>query len=848
MSTTEKILVSSHGYSDAEIFFLGGHPLNDDLREGIALTGSVEKTLDSYLRQHRLSTKNCYRSVFIKEKLAYSGTNSKRQREALEKIDYKGYEEQLLAELKEVNPTVIVPLDDLALGAVFPQIRTNKKPARRKFWIYCYRGSILPLRADWQLLFDSPLKIIPIIGPQLQYADWTVRSYTQLDFTRIVQERLSRNEIKEFGNLWVCRSILEFDRFLDRMRAIQPKRVTFDLEWSGGLMTAISLCFDGIESVSIPFSDKDMSAADKAFIYQRLAKILNSEIEKNNQNIKEDWKILERHGFNVCNVRSDSMLKGSLLYPELPKGLDFYTSIYTPIPYYKDEGQDYDIKRHGKDGFYIYNAKDSLSAHIASVEMDKELEAAPRLKKLYDEELAPSILIYKNIDNRGLLVDTQVKDKLLEKYNKLYDSNEWILKNMIGKENFNAKSPQQVGSLIYEDLKFPIRKKILENGAVSYKTDKNTLDELLILFGEHHGKIGYNILSRIIMLRKLSKVIEYINTPLYPDNTFRGTYNLAGTETGRSSCSKTLDVRFRNESDSKSTKQTKRLGRSLQTISKHGFAVDEDVFDDFNDNEIADDIRLMFVPRRGFVFVEGDGSGAEARAVFVLANDYEGLAAMDQKPKIHAKTAAAIFGIDVNTITSNFPKVPKIGIAYYDLGKRMRHAGNYQMGAFRLAQMTHLPFKFCEDALEKFHAHNPNIREVFHKDVIAFLKKFHYLETPIGRKRDFFSQYSDDQVKEAIAYIPQSCISDQTKFTMWRIVDQLEGYMKKYFFNVEAHDGILAEVRVDILEQYLETFKRIYERPISFRECSLPRDFDLVIPAELSVGFCNWQNMVEIKL
>jgi len=441
-----------------------------------------------------------------------------------------------------------------------------------------------------------------------------------------------------------------------------------------------------------------------------------------------------------------------------------------------------------------------------------------------------------------------VKKKKLAKYDQMFDTNQLILRKMVGNDKFNAKSPQQVGQLIYDQLGFPLRYKTNEFGAKTFKTDKDTLDDLLIHHGEDEktGQIGYNILSRIIVCRKLAKVIEYINTPLYPDNTFRGSYNLSGTETGRSSCGKSLDERFRTEDDPDSKKPTKRMGRSLQTISKHGFTIDQEVFDDFDVKEIASDMREMFVPPHNFVFIEGDGSGAEARVVFVLAEDYENLLAMDSKPKIHAKTAAAVFGLDVNTITKDFPRVPKVGIAYYDLGKRMRHAGNYKMGAFRLAQMTHLPFGFCMKALEKFHETNPQLHEVFHKQIEDLIKTTRILKTPFGRSRTFYGGWSENLFKEAIAFIPQSTISDLTKFTMWRIVDKLPGYMSDYKFVTEQHDGILATVHKDLQNHYIDTFKQTYERPINFLNCSLSRDFELIVPAEMSVGDVNWKQMKDI--
>lgn len=846
---SEQVLVASHGYSDADIFFLGGYPLKDDILNGIALVGSIEGTLNSYLRPHGINLKNCYRSVFIKEKLSYSGTNSKFLKETLANVDLKHYEEILLQELKDINPTVIVPLDDIALGVLHPYINTISKPRGRKFWVYCYRGSVLPLRSDWILYLNSQIKVIPVVGPQLLYSDHTARSYTQLDFQRIARERQDRN-IKSEGIVWVCKTYKEFDSFLDRQWKKSPKRVTFDIETFGGMITCISFCFDNIEAVSVPIGDYAIPLHERALFYRRIAKILASDLEKNNQNIKYDWIILERHGFHLNNVTSDSMLKGALIYPELPKGLDFYTSIYTDIPYYKDEGKEFDPRKHEKDRLYLYNAKDSLAAAIVATEEDKELEEDLPAKQLYENEIAPSIIIYKNLDNTGLLVDDAVKQAKLAKYERLFESNQFILRSLVGNNTFNARSPKQVGQLIYDQLGFPLRYKTNEFGVKTFKTDKDTLDDLLIHHGEDQktGKIGYNILSRIIVCRKLAKAVEYINTPLHPDNTLRGSYNLSGPETGRSSCSKTIDERFRDENDPNSTKATKRLGRSLQTISKHGFAIDEEIFNDFEDSEIASDIREIFVPPHDCVFIEGDGQGAEARVVFVLAEDYENLASMDQKPKIHAKTAAAIFNMDPNLITSKGPAIPKVGITYYDLGKKVRHAGNYLMGAFRMAQMTHLPLKFCLEALTKFHEKEPQLKEVFHKQIEEIIKRTRILRTPFGRSRTFYATYSESLFKEAIAYIPQSTISDLTKFTMWRIADKLPGYMTKYKFINEQHDSLLTTVHKDIKEQYLETFKQQYERPIDFLNCSLSRDFKLVVPTELFVGEHNWMNMVEVKL
>lgn len=853
--------VSSHGYTDAQIMFLQGFPLKDDLLQGKALSGSSEKTLATFLKEHHISVNRVYKSIYIREKLEYSATNPKKLRIALSKIDTSQYEELLRAEINEVKPNVIVPLDDIALAAVFPHINSIHKPKGRKYWINCYRGSILPLREDWQqdLGPENIARVIPTIGPQLLWSDWSARAYVGIDYKRIVDNSNKRSKIEKVGMVWVAKNYDAFTTFLRRSYEKRPNRVSFDIETYGGLITCISFCFDGNEACTVPLSDTNISIGELALLWGAVSLVLRDPfIEKSNQNIKYDWTILEREGFIVNNVRSDTMLKGSVLYPELPKGLDFWTSIYTDIPYYKDEGKEFNPKLHSRDRLYIYCGYDSLSAHQIATEQDKELEESG-MKDFYETEVAPSILIYKDMDRTGILVDQDQRQKLNEKYEILYQSNVSTLRTLINKPDFNPNSPTQVGDLLYTEMGFPFRRKTdPETGRVSWKTDKDTLDDLLIYHADSNkfGKVGAEVISRQIVCRKLSKVIEYINTPIHSDGRFKGSSNLAGTETGRSSSSKTIDERLRYDGE-KGTKPVKRLGRSLQTITKHGFTIDEDIFDDFDSKVIADDIRSMFVPHKDHVFIEGDGSGAEARVVFVLAEDYNGLASMDQKPKIHAKTAAKFFGIPVENIKKDAngnwtPSIPKVGITYYDMGKKGRHAGNYDMGAFRLTQMTHLDIIESTRILDIFHTNEPNIRRIFHAGVIQQLRLDRTLINPFGRKRTFFSDLNDKTFKEGFAQIPQGTISDLTKFTAWRIKEALQEdwYYKLYRFLAEMHDALFSEVHKDIAMKYMETFKKIYERPISFRNMGqvLSRDFDLVIPLELSWSSTNWNEMKEIHL
>lgn len=369
--------VSSHGYGSASIMFISGYPLTPDLNAGKALAGSSEDTINQFLRPHKIKITQTYRSLYIRERLEYSGNNTRRLREALKKVDTDGYKEMLYQEIHSVNPAVIVPLDDIALSVVYPHINAIKKPKGRKHWMDCYRGSILPFNENWQQRHGTGnnIKVIPTFGPMYLYADWKARAYVGVDYTRIAKYSTVREPFEPPGLIWITKTYEALLGFVSRQYAKNPTRCTFDIETYGGIITCISFCFDGHEAISVPLSfNDDISLADKIGLWKTVSKILSDpKTEKNNQNIKYDWSILEKHGFIVTNVGSDTMLKAGLLYPELPKGLDFLTSLYTEIPYYKDEGKNFDPRK-GKDTLYFYNAKDSLAAHLISIEQDKELQ------------------------------------------------------------------------------------------------------------------------------------------------------------------------------------------------------------------------------------------------------------------------------------------------------------------------------------------------------------------------------------------------------------------------------------------------------------------------------------------
>ena len=806
-------IILGRGREAAEIMIVGDSPTKDDVTSELAISGQTEKTLRSLFRENKYNIDQTYRTLYIKNEISYNGHDKKKLSQAIAEahasIAPDTYDKILTDEILYLKPNVVVPIGELSFRAVSGQKGIEK-----------FRGSVLPLRPEIQSkLGTHVVRTIPVLGP-VPYLnqDPSVKFLSKLDISKVVRDKDRSDPIKEVGFVWVCKSLTAFREFLERNR--KPEFLTFDIETIYGLPICISFCFDGNEACTVPLIDKDIDEANSVLLWIEIARLLASNIPKVNQNIKYDWRIMERFGWKVNNIVGDTQVAAGVIYPEFPKNLGFLTSIYTDMPYFKSEGKEYDPKIHSKDRLYLYCAKDSAATWKIHKIQQQELEELS-LTTFYNERQFPLFFVYKELEDTGILIDTDERNRLSAKYEVLFNVYQNTLRSMLSDSEFNPRSPKQVTELIYDKLKYPIKR----NKRGNPSSEEEVLEELMVVHN-HGNEEGTTLLELVIACRKLAKVLEYINTYTHQDNRMRCSYNLSGTENGRTSANPSIDRLFIiNE---KGKVEMVDIGRSLQTITKHGFKVGSEVF--------GKDIRRMYVSKEGFSLVEGDLSQAEARVDAVLANDLDMLPVFDKPPGIHCITGSWVFGCQPSEI--------KKGTSEYHLGKTVRHAGERNMGPTRLAMMIHEPLSFCTNLLAKFHTNQPKIRRIFHNDVREFIKGNLFLQSPTGRRRDFFGRLDEHLYNEAISYLPQAIVSDTTKQAMnllrnHLLKDEFEAGLWR--FNCETHDACMAEVRDDFVPTYAESLKKAMEQEIDFTTCSLSRDFKLKIPCEVKVGR-NWQD------
>jgi hypothetical protein len=110
-----------------------------------------------------------------------------------------------------------------------------------------------------------------------------------------------------------------------------------------------------------------------------------------------------------------------------------------------------------------------------------------------------------------------------------------------------------------------------------------------------------------------------------------------------------------------------------------------------------------------------------------------------------------------------------------------------------------------------------------------------------GGIRIFYERWGDDLFREALAYLPQRAVTDNTKAAGIRI--------KRRFpearIILEAHDALLFSVRQEYLTDFIPIATQEMQRPINFKMCSLPRRF-LKIPCDVEIGE-NYKDLRKFK-
>jgi uracil-DNA glycosylase family 4 len=810
--------VPGHGPLGAKLVILGEAPSYEELEQKRPFVGPSGRELDRLLHDAGINRNDCWltnvskyfvqpnppdKNISFMKRAEMSGVN------LTEQIDH------LRTELRALEPNCILALGGSALWA----LTGNTK-------IQDYRGSIM---------LGMGHKVVPTYHPAhlLHQARGEVKGYWNrkvmlFDMARALKQSKFKDVRLPSRFLQIARNSSDVYDYIRENANNRLPAVDIEAHPNGSCIPiCIGISFNPNRGLTIPLWNCDgisnIPDSDLASVWILLAKILYQEIV--GQNFGYDRDKIKRLGFIISKLASDTMLKAFCINPELPKNLAFNTSIYTEEPFYKNEG----MYEGSIEELMIGCARDACVTKEVDLAMDAKLDDMG-MRPYYENFMLPLYELYAYIESEGLKVNESVRENLIKKYVEWDERIRYQLFRLAG-DYINCSSPKQVASLLYGNWKIPAR--------------KGTGEEVItaLLNGPVKDPSKRKGLELILEDRRVKKTLsQNLLSPTDFDSRMRTSFFLC-LDTGRSSSNQQeAPIRPTLHVTEDGKKKKKSLGMAFQTITKHG--------------DIGPEVRTMFETDAGEVYLQADSSQAEARVVFLLAEDYEALELID-KIDYHALTTSWFFGGEEATWSK---KVLGFECPERFTGKTLRHAGHLGMGKGRAAITVNtdcrkykINYSITESQADKFlkifHQRQPKIKQVFHASVIKCLEKNRQLSAPVpygidapkGGTRTFFERWNEDLFRQAFSYIPQRTVSENIKAAALRIRRE-HSWIR---ILSESHDALLTSVPIQRKLEAASILKTELERPIDFRTCSIPRD-KLIIPCEVEEGY-NWLNFKKVK-
>lgn len=500
----------------------------------------------------------------------------------------------------------------------------------------------------------------------------------------------------------------------------------------------------------------------------------NPHIKKVGQNLKYDMSVLAEHQISLQGVAFDTMLESYVLNSTGRHNMDALAEHYLghrTIPFEELAGK-------GKNQLTFdfipldkateYAAEDADVAMKLHQVLSGELSKSPSLVKLFNEIELPLLSVLSRVERNGVLIDTARLLAQSEEIAKRLVELEHEVHNEAG-EVFNLASTKQLQEILFTKLNLPVLKKT-PKGAPS--TNEEVLEEL--------AQMGHRVPELIIEHRGLSK-LKSTYTDKLPQMINKKTgrvhtsYHQAVTATGRLSSS----------------------DPNLQNIPIR--------------NEEGRRIRQAFIPREGYVILAADYSQIELRIMAHLANDETMINAFAEGKDIHKATAAEIFGVPLDEVTS----------AQRRNAKAINFGLIYGMSAFGLANQLGIGRKEAQDYMDKYFQRYPAVLQ-FMQDIKQNAAEKGYVETLFGRRLYLPEIQSSNKMRKAAAErvainAPmQGTAADIIKVAMINIDQQIRN-AEDIKMIMQVHDELVFEVKEDKVDYYTQLIKQEMEKAISLK-------------------------------
>jgi DNA polymerase I len=567
----------------------------------------------------------------------------------------------------------------------------------------------------------------------------------------------------------------ELDRWLAKLRV--AKLICFDTETTSldpmtAKLVGMSFTTTTGEAAYLPLKHDYAGAPaqlDFAITLEKIRPLLeDTELKKVGQNLKYDQHVLANHGIALRGIEHDTLLQSYVLESHRSHGMDDlamrHLGVQT-ITYEEVAGKG--AKQVGFSQVSLevaseYAAEDAditLQLHEALYPQIREDE---KLERIYREIEIPVSNILFTIERNGVLIDNQMLHQQSHELGQKLVELEKQAHELAG-QPFNLGSPKQLQQILFGKLEIKPLKKT-PSGAPS--TDEDVLQELAL---------DYPLPKVILEYRGLAK-LKSTYTDKLPKMT--------NAETGRV-----------HTSYSQAVAVTGRLASQDPNLQNIPVRTAE-----------GRRIREAFIAPAGSVLVSADYSQIELRIMAHLSQDEGLLKAFAAGEDIHRATAAEIFGVERDAVTSEqrrYAKVINFGLIY-------------GMSAFGLAQNLNIERSAAASYIERYFARYPGVRE-YMDNTRALAKQQGYVETYFGRRLWVPEINSPSGMRRAgaeraaINAPMQGTAADLIKLAMIAVQGWLEKDNLQTKLIMQVHDELVLEVPEIELDLIKENLPRLMQ-------------------------------------
>ena len=548
-----------------------------------------------------------------------------------------------------------------------------------------------------------------------------------------------------------------FEKWLTKIQA--AALVALDTETTSlvemqAQVVGISLCIAPGDAAYIPLAHNAADAPTQLPLNEVLARLKpwleDSQKLKLGQHVKYDRHVLANHGIEVQGFSHDTMLQSYVLEVHKPHGLESLA-----LRHLGRKGLSYeDLCGKGAHQISFAQVDVATAAQYACEDADYTLavhsklwpllQADDKLNFVYQLEIQSSEALYR-IERNGVLIDAPtlaaqshaLGHRIMQLEQDAY---------VIAGQPFNLASPKQLGEIFFDKLGLPVIKK---TAAGARSTDEEVLEKLAE---------DYPLPAKILEHRSLSKL--------------KGTYTdklaqLANPRTGR------VHTHY-----AQAVAVTGRLSSNDPNLQNIPIRTPE-----------GRKVREAFVASPGHVIASADYSQIELRIMAHISQDPALLKAFHEGLDVHKATAAEVFGLTPDTVSSEqrrYAKVINFGLIY-------------GMSAFGLAKALGIDNTAAKNYIERYFQRFAGVKR-YMDETRAQAKAQGYVETVFGRRLYLPEINSPNGPRRsgaeraAINAPMQGTAADLIKLSMVKVQQVLDAQHKGTRMIMQVHDELVFEV------------------------------------------------------